>query len=145
MTATMNVMQSQLMTLSVAATKGPKIKYYCWSCGRNFSHGRKACPSRKSGHIDETYLNKIIGGIEKGCKLRLGLKMNEIKMSTPKISLIDNIGTPPNYPRKYTLAISDSGANIHLENEITVIMSPVILSKDMTVRPPDEKKCSRHM
>ena len=78
-------------------------------------------------------------------QITVRVEMNEIKMSTPKISLIDNIGTPPNYPRKYTLAISDSGANIHLENEITVIMSPVILSKDMTVRPPDEKKFSRHM
>ena len=53
--------------------------------------------------------------------------MNKIKISTPKISLINIIGTPPNSPRKYTLEIADSGANIHPENEATSIMSPGML------------------
>ena len=43
--------------------------------------------------------------------------MNKIKSSTPKIILIHNTMTPPNFPRKYTLAIVESGANIHIENE----------------------------
>ena len=40
--------------------------------------------------------------------------MNKIKINTPKISLINNIGTPPNSPRKYTLEIADSGAKQYI-------------------------------
>ena len=61
--------------------------------------------------------------------------MNKIKTSTPKISLINNIGTPPNSPRKYTLEIADSSANIHIFNESTPIISSVIMSNDMSERP----------
>ena len=53
--------------------------------------------------------------------------MNKIKMSSTKFSLFKNIGTPPNSPRKYTLEIADSGANIHLANEATATMAPVIV------------------
>ena len=63
--------------------------------------------------------------------------MNGIKSSTHKISLIDNIGTPPNYPRKYTPAIVDSVGNIHLENEATPQMPPFIISKNMNSIMPD--------
>ena len=53
--------------------------------------------------------------------------MNKIKTSTPKISLINNIGTPPNYPSKYTLSILESGENIHLEKQATTTVTPVII------------------
>ena len=40
--------------------------------------------------------------------------MNKIKISTTEIILINNIGTPPNYPRNYTPEIADKGANTHI-------------------------------
>ena len=55
-------------------------------------------------------------------------------MSTTEISLINNTGNRPNSPRKYTLEISESSANIHLANESTPTMAPVIISMDMTAR-----------
>ena len=58
--------------------------------------------------------------------------MDNIEISTPKMSLINNIGNPHNYPRKYTLNIADSGVNIHISNESTPPMSPVIMSNNMT-------------
>ena len=58
-------------------------------------------------------------------------------MSTPEISLINNIRTPPNSPKKYTLATDGSGANTHLANEATPKMAPVIMSKHITARLPD--------
>ena len=57
-------------------------------------------------------------------------------MINPKISLINCIGTPPNYPSKNTLAIVDSGANIHLEKKVIMTMAPVIISNDMIERLP---------
>ena len=60
--------------------------------------------------------------------------MNKIKISTPKISLINNVGIPPNSTSKYTLAISDSGAKIHLANQAIPTMDPVIISKYTTSR-----------
>ena len=79
---------------------------------------------------------KILGVIEKGCKWRLGAITNKIKISTSKISLFSNIGTPPNSPRKYILAIANSGVNTHIENEATPTMAPVIMSNAMTTRLP---------
>ena len=38
---------------------------------------------------------------------------------------------------KYKLAITESGANIHIANQATPTMAPVIISKDMTERIPD--------
>ena len=58
--------------------------------------------------------------------------MTKIKMSTPKSSLINNVGIPANSLRKETLAISDLVANIHIYNEATPKMSPVIMSKNIT-------------
>ena len=52
------------------------------------------------------------------------------------MSLINNIGTPPTSPSKYTLAISDSGANIHISKQDTPKMAPVIISKDIKSRLP---------
>ena len=63
--------------------------------------------------------------------------MNKIKISNPKLSLINNIRTPPTYPSKHTLEIADSGANIHISKQATPTMDPVIISKDMTSRLPD--------
>ena len=53
----------------------------------------------------------------------------KIKIITPKISLINIIGILPSSPRKYTLPTTDSGTNIHLSNEYTPTMTPVIISK----------------
>ena len=64
--------------------------------------------------------------------------MNKNKMITLKISLINNIGTLFNYPRKYTLAIAESGSNIHMENQATSKMASFIISKDMLAKIPDE-------
>ena len=58
--------------------------------------------------------------------------MNKIKISTPKISLINIIGNPPNSPIKYTLAIVDSGANIHISNKATPKVAPVTISNNVT-------------
>ena len=63
--------------------------------------------------------------------------MNKIKIITPKISLINDIGSPPNYPRKYTLSISESGENIHLENGAIPTMPPLIIPNNMTASIPD--------
>ena len=43
----------------------PKNKYYCWSCGSNYTHGRKKCSSKKAGHQEEAYYKNIMGGSEK--------------------------------------------------------------------------------
>ena len=58
-------------------------------------------------------------------------------MSTPKVSLINNIGNPPNSPSKQTRAISDSGADIHLSKQSTTTMSPFIMSNYMVENLPD--------
>ena len=60
--------------------------------------------------------------------------INKIKMITPSLSLINNIGTPPNSPIIHTLSITDSGAYIHLTKKATTKMDPVIMSKDTTER-----------
>ena len=54
-TVTMNAIQAQLKTLASAQTNQarPKSKHYCWSCERNYTHGRKICPANKSGHQEE--------------------------------------------------------------------------------------------
>ena len=57
-------------------------------------------------------------------------------MSTPKISLINIIGTPPNYPSKHTLAITESGPNIHISKKVTTKTTPVIMSNNITERIP---------
>ena len=67
-TATMNVMQAQLKTLSASATTRPKMKYYCWICGSNFLRGSKACTTNKVVHKDEANYKKILGGRDKGCE-----------------------------------------------------------------------------
>ena len=63
--------------------------------------------------------------------------MTKIKITTPKISLIDNIGPPPNSSGNYTQTVSDLGVNIHIENEAVPTMDPVIISNNMTARLPD--------
>ena len=56
------------------------------------------------------------------------------------MSLINNIGTPPNSPRKYALSIADLGGNIDITNEATPKMAPVIMSNKMTAKLLDERK-----
>ena len=60
MTATMNAMQAQLKTLASAQNNQvrPKRKFYCWSCGSNFTHGSKIFSSKKAGHQEEAYYKK---------------------------------------------------------------------------------------
>ena len=60
--------------------------------------------------------------------------MNKFIINNPKLSLINNIRTPTKYTSKHTLEIADSGANIHISNQATPTMEPVIISKDMTSR-----------
>ena len=62
--------------------------------------------------------------------------MNKIKVSTSKLSLINNIGNPPNSPSKHTISIADSGVSIHLSKQDTTTMVPVIMPKDMTEKLP---------
>ena len=64
--------------------------------------------------------------------------INKIKISNPKIISINNIGTPPNYPSKNTLAIVDSGADTHLAKKATSTTASVIMSNDTTTRIPDD-------
>ena len=64
-----------------------------------------------------------------GCELKLGAIVNKIEISNPKISLINCIGTPPNYPGNKTLAVTESGANIHLAKKTTTTIAPIIMSK----------------
>ena len=68
-----------------------------------------------------------MGGSEKGCEWRLGAIVNNIEISNPKISLINNIDAPPNPTSNNMLAISDSGANIYLAKQATPTMAPVMM------------------
>ena len=63
---------------------------------------------------------------------------NKIKISTPKLSLINNIRNPHNSLSKKILLIIDSGANIHIAQQVAPEMAPFIISKDTTPRLPDE-------
>ena len=139
MTVTLNAMQAQLKTLASAPTNQKKsnIKYYYFSFGSNYIHGRKTWSANKAGYQEESYYKKILGGSEEGCKWRLGAIINKIEISNPKISLINCIGTPPNYPSNNTLAIADSGVNIHLEKQDTTTMAFVIILSEITARIPD--------
>ena len=62
--------------------------------------------------------------------------VNEIKISSPKTSLINNIWNPHNSPSKHMLEIADSGMNIHLAKKATTTIDPVIISNYMTARLP---------
>ena len=52
LTVTMNSMQAQLYIFSSAPTNQTRNKsnYYCWICGRNYTHGYKTCSANKAGH-----------------------------------------------------------------------------------------------
>ena len=54
--------------------------------------------------------------------------MNKIKISNPKIILIDFLESPPNSTSNNMLEISDSGANIHLEKQGTTTIVPIMIS-----------------
>ena len=78
-----------------------------------------------------------MGGIEKGCELRLGSIYNKIKISNPKISLANHIYTPPNSNSTNILSITDYGANIHLVRQSISTMAPLIMDNEMKVRLSD--------
>ena len=102
MTVAMNAIQAQLNILSTATTNltRTKIKFYCWIYGRNFTHGSKICSSNKTVHKEEAYYTKRLGGSKKGREWQLGAIVNKIEISNLKISLLNFIGTPPNYSSK---------------------------------------------
>ena len=70
-----------------------------------------------------------MGGSEKGCELRLGVIVNEIKISNPKISLMNHIDAPPNPNSTNMPVIVEPGANIHLSRQATPTMAPEIIDK----------------
>ena len=139
MTVTMNFMQVQLKTLAPVQTNQarPRINLYYWNCGRNFTHGSKTCSEKKAGNQEESYHKKQMCGSEKGCECELGAIVNKIKIINPKISLINNIDTPPNPTSTNMLAISDSGTNIHLAIKATPKIDPLIMENEMKARLPD--------
>ena len=71
--------------------------------------------------------------------------MHKIKISNPKISLINCMGNQPNYPIKNTLEISDSGTNIHISKQATSTMAPYIIKNDMKARLTYGIKWSHHI
>ena len=70
MTVTMNSIQVQLKKLASATTNQARVKKkHCFlSCGINFTHRRKTCSSKKSGHQYYAYYKKRVVGCEKGCE-----------------------------------------------------------------------------
>ena len=136
MTVKMNDIQAQLNTLSLMTTNPTRIKrkFYFWSCRSNFTRGNKTCLVTKTGHKEEAYYKKLLGVSEKGWKSRLGSIINKILISNPNTSLINCIGTPPNFPSKNTLAIVDADAKIHPEKQATTTMASVIISNDIKAR-----------
>ena len=102
MTVTMNTMQDHIKKLSLKPTKTTRTnrKYYCWICRRKFTHGSKTCSAKKKIHKQDAYYKNQLGGSKNRCKWRLGVIINKIEIINPKISLINCIGNPPNYPSK---------------------------------------------
>ena len=76
-------------------------------------------------------------GSKKGREWRLGAIVNKIEISNPKISLIKYIDTPHNPTSNNILAITDSGANIHLSKQSTLTMAPVVIENNIKSRLPD--------
>ena len=63
--------------------------------------------------------------------------VNKIKVSKPKISLINHMDTPSNTTCTSMLEIADSGANIHLARQSTPAIAPVVIDNEMKARLPD--------
>ena len=63
--------------------------------------------------------------------------MNKIKISAPKLSLLNNIRTPPNSHITQMLEITYSYVNTHISKQSTSSMVPVIMSNYVTARIPD--------
>ena len=63
--------------------------------------------------------------------------MNKIKISNPKISLLNCFATPPNPPSNNMLSIADSGENIHLAKQATTTIAPVIMLNEVTAKLTD--------
>ena len=68
MNVMMNAMQAQLNTLASEQTnqEWPKRNHFCWSCGRNYTHGNKTSSTKKGGHQEEAHHKKRMVGSEKG-------------------------------------------------------------------------------
>ena len=62
---------------------------------------------------------------------------NNIKISNPKVSLLNHVDTPPNSTSTNMLAIEDSGENIHLARQATPTMAAVIMDNEMKLRLTD--------
>ena len=63
-----------------------------------------------------------MSGSENRCELWLGAIVNKIRSSKPKISLINNIDTPPNPNSNNMLVTADSGVNIQLAGQTIDIL-----------------------
>ena len=70
LSVTMNAMKAQLRILSSAPTNQTRsnMKYYCWSCGINYTHGSITCSAKKEGHQEDAYHKKGLIIREKGYK-----------------------------------------------------------------------------
>ena len=100
MSVTLNSMKERLRILSSATTSQTrsKRKYYWWICGSIYTHGSKTHLAKKSGHREEAYYKKRLGGRRKGYEWWLGSIINKTEISNPRIVVVNCIGTPPNYP-----------------------------------------------
>ena len=68
-----------------------------------------------------------MGGSEKGCDWQLGVMVNKIVISIPKISSINYIDIPPNPTSTNMIKIADSDPNIHISRQYTTTMAPIIM------------------
>ena len=68
MTEMLDSMQTQLKTFSSAKTDPTSTnrKYYCWSCGKNYTHGSKTCLAKETCHKEYVQYKKRLGGSKKG-------------------------------------------------------------------------------
>ena len=130
-TAAISAIQDQIKTLSLSSATKTRQQYYLWRCGSNLSYGSKTCPTKKAEKKEKYYYEKILWGSKNWYEWCVGSIINKIKIITPKLSLINNIGTIPNSPINYTLAITDSDANIRISNKSTPTMFQVTMSNNI--------------
>ena len=76
------------------------------------------------------FLARLSEQVEPGAVLPLRVMYSDLMCRHPgpqDARLIHIIVNPPNSPSKYLLAITDSGANVHLTKQFTKTMDPVIM------------------
>ena len=85
-----------------------------------------------------------MGWSEKGREWQLVAIANKIKISNPKISLINHIYTPYNPTSTNMLEIAESGANIHPVRQATPTTACVIMDNEINQDYQMESLWSRH-